>query len=154
MYTTELIPGRIVFTHSYGIITIEDIRQMSVEGRKLIEVWEQKEAGNPLLHTIIDNTHVEKMDYGINDLKELIFGELIDKSSPNVAWSIQVTPSKIGRFFASVASQFTNIRNRQFDTLEAALAFLAENDDTLPSYDEMLEAYHKLRMTERTLATD
>jgi hypothetical protein len=127
----------VIFSHSYGTFTIDDIREVAQDVENRVAV------GTPFMHTILDNTHVERMDFGINDLKALIFHEL--KSSPDVAWSLQITPSKIDRFFASVASQFTNLRNRQFDTVEDALAFLAENDDTLPSYDEMLAAYHALK---------
>jgi hypothetical protein len=67
------------------------------------------------------------MDMGLRDLQNTPFAGI-----RNLGWAIFISPSKLNRFFASVVTQMSKKRGRQFATLEEGLMFLQDIDDTLP----------------------
>ena len=64
---------------------------------------------------------------GLRDLQKTQF-----ISVDNLGWALYISPSKMNRFFASIITQLTNKRGRQFATLEDGLRFLQDIDDSLP----------------------
>jgi len=132
-----LVPGRVIYARCYGEFGIDDLQTLLTPHAELIE------QGTPLVHSVPDATNVEKMNFGINDLRDIFLNKV--PPSQKRGWLISVTPSAIQRFMGSLAAQFSNIRQRQTSVIEEALTFLAGNDDSLPSYEEMMDAYHQIK---------
>ena len=116
-----LVEKRIVYTRMYGYVTGEELLAQNEEMRAFIQQSEQ------LLHTINNATDTTGTDMNLRDLQKTQFTNV-----DNLGWAIYVSPSKMNRFFASVITQLSHKRGRQFATLEEALTFLQEMDDTLP----------------------
>jgi hypothetical protein len=89
------------------------------------------------VHLITDSTDVEKVQLGLNDLAS-VFRDM--PASPKLGWSIYISPKMLDRFFASVTTQLTKSRHREFNTLADAIAFLQSVDDTLPKIE--LPSHH------------
>lgn len=121
-YTVSwLVEKRVVYTRMYGFVSGEELVAQNEDMREYIQNSEH------LLHTINDATDTTGTDMNLRDLQKTQFTDV-----PNLGWAIYISPSKMNRFFASVITQLTNKRGRQFATLEEALHFLQEVDDTLP----------------------
>lgn len=86
------------------------------------------EAGIRFVHLITDATDIEKNLIGLNDL--IAFYKQYSPSD-KLGWSVYISPSKLNRFFASVVTQITKGRTREFASLPEGLKFLAERDDSL-----------------------
>lgn len=121
-----LVEKRIIYFHTSGIATIDDVKA----GNK--KVMAMLEEGIPFVHLITDSTDVEKVQLGLNDLAS-VFRDM--PASPKMGWSIYISPKMLDRFFASVTTQLTKSRHREFTTLEDAIAFLRSVDDTLPEIE-------------------
>ena len=131
--TSWLVEKRIVYTRMYGFVTGEELSAQNSEMPKYIAQSEQ------LLHTINDATDTTGTDMGLRDLQQTQFTNV-----DNLGWAIYISPSKMNRFFASVITQLSKKRGRQFATLEEGLKFLQDMDDTLPP----------LTVPEKTYATE
>ena len=116
-----LVEKRVVYTRMYGYVTGEELLAQNEEMREFIQQSEQ------LLHTVNDATDTTGTDMNLRDLQKTQFTNV-----DNLGWAIYISPSKMNRFFASVITQLSKKRGRQFATLEEALTFLQEMDDTLP----------------------
>ena len=116
-----LVEKRVVYTNMYGYVTGEDLEAQNKEMESYIHESEQ------LLHMINDSTNTTGTDMGLRDLQKTQF-----PSVANLGWAIYVSPSKMNRFFATVITQLMGKRGREFATIEEALRFLQDIDDTLP----------------------
>lgn len=116
-----LVEKRVLYTRMYGYVTGEDLRNNNADMQVFVQDSEL------LLHTITDATETTGTDMGLRDLQNTQF-----TSVDNLGWGIYISPSKMNRFFASVITQLSKKRGRQFETLGEALKFLNEMDDTLP----------------------
>ena len=119
--TSWLVEKRIIYTRMYGFVTGEELLAQNKEMGVYIQQSEY------LLHTINDATDTTGTDMGLRDLQQTQFTDVA-----NLGWAIYVSPSKMNRFFASVITQLSKKRGRQFATLEEGLKFLQDMDDTLP----------------------
>jgi hypothetical protein len=128
---TWLVDKRIIYFHTSGIATIDDVKA----GNKKVMVM--LDEGIPFVHLITDSTDVEKVQLGLNDLAS-VFRDM--PASPKLGWSIYISPKMLDRFFASVTTQLTKSRHREFNTLADAIAFLQSVDDTLPKIE--LPSHH------------
>jgi hypothetical protein len=117
-----LVDKRIIYMSTSGTVTMDDVRSCN------LAIMEMLEVGTPFIHVISDSTDMQKNEIGLGDLVTMI---KTVPSSPKMGWSIYVSKNKLDRFFASVTMQLSKTRNREFDSVEKALAFLMENDDTL-----------------------
>ena len=120
---TWLVDKRIIYFHTSGIATIDDVKA----GNK--KVMLMLDEGIQFVHLITDSTDVEKVQLGLTDLAS-VFRDM--PSSPKLGWSIYVSPKILDRFFASVTTQMTKSRHREYNSLAEAIAFLQSVDDTLP----------------------
>jgi hypothetical protein len=119
-----LIPQRVVYERFSGEITLDDIRQNSeLVGPLMAE-------GIPLIHTIIDVTEVTSHP-GLNEIRNSTPMETYD----NEGWRILVGGNAIARFIGSVILQLMQRRFRAYPTMEEAIQFLAEIDDSLDLSD-------------------
>jgi len=119
--TSWLVEKRIIYTRMYGFVTGEELLAQNKEMGIYIQQSEY------LLHTINDATDTTGTDMGLRDLQQTQFTDVA-----NLGWAIYISPSKMNRFFASVITQLSKKRGRQFATLEEGLKFLQDMDDTLP----------------------
>jgi len=131
--TSWLVEKRIIYTRMYGFVTGEELLAQNKEMGIYIQQSEY------LLHTINDATDTTGTDMGLRDLQQTQFTDVA-----NLGWAIYISPSKMNRFFASVITQLSKKRGRQFATLEEGLKFLQDMDDTLPP----------LTVPEKTYATE
>ncbi len=116
-----LVEKRVVYTRMYGFVTGEELANQNKDMTPFVKSSVQ------LLHTITDATDGIGTDVKLRDLQKANFTDI-----DNLGWAIYVSPSKMNRFFASVITQLSHKRGRQFATLEEALNFLSDIDDTLP----------------------
>ena len=118
---TWLIEKRVIYAQLYGYMTQEDL---AAYYQSMTDFAQQSEL---LLHTLTDSSGMTGMKMSLRDLQNMNFNGI-----HNLGWAILVSPSKINRFFASVITQLSHKRGRQFATVEEAIGFLQEIDDSLP----------------------
>lgn len=143
--TKWLIPYRVLFTYHYGVSTAAEVRQ------NMEEMADYVNEGIPFIHYIVDGTDVTKNDFSMNDLKSIFSAS---PSDGRMGWTCSVTPSTLQRFFSAVIFKFAGARGRSCSTVEDALKFLAESDNTIPSYEEMVKAYHDLKVSLKATIAD
>lgn len=132
-YITEwLVPNRVIISHNYGITTAAEAKE------NLEAMAPMVEEGIPFIHYITDGTDVIRSDFSLKDLKS-IFGNM--EKNTDMGWTCSINPSGIQRFFSALIFQFAGMRGRSFTSIDEALRFLADGDDTLPSYEELAELY-------------
>lgn len=124
-YQTEwYVAKRIIVTTYTGNISIEDIHGQIEETRRLIN------EGTPLIHSIIDLSKIDKWP-PLNVVNEFRAMD-IEAVRERIGWSIIVANNMVLKFGSSLFAPIFNLRQRIFTTVDEALAFLHENDATLP----------------------
>lgn len=121
-----LVPRRIVYEQFTGDVTVQDLRHNS----ELVAPMMAE--GIPLVHTIIDVSAITSHP-GINEIRNSTSMDIYD----NEGWRILVGANAIAKFVGSIILQLMKRRFRAFDTLEEALQFLADQDDTLDLSDHI-----------------
>ena len=116
-----LVEKRVIYAQLYGYVTQEDL---AAYYQMMIDLAEESEL---LLHTFTDSSGMTGMKMSFRELQNMTFNGI-----HNLGWAILISPSKLNRFFASVVTQLSHKRGRQFETLEEGLHFLQEMDDSLP----------------------
>ncbi len=116
-----LVEKRVIYTRMYGHVTSAEMAAYNQEMETFVQRSEL------LVHTLTNASETTSVDMGLRDLQNMSFTDIT-----NLGWAIYVSPSKINRFFASVITQLSHKRGRQFATVQEALKFLHEMDDTLP----------------------
>lgn len=119
--TSWLVEKRVIYAKLYGYVTEDEI---TAYYHSLADFAKESEL---LLHTLTDSTDMTGMQMSFRELQNMRFNGI-----SNLGWAILISPSKLNRFFASVITQLSNKRGRQFATLEEGLHFLQEIDDSLP----------------------
>ena len=124
--TRWYVEKRIILTSYTGIIGVEDIRGQIDETHALIE------EGIPLIHSIIDLSQIEKWPplSVVNEFRSMN----IDSVRERIGWSIIVANNVVLKFGSALFSPIFKLRQRIFSNLDEALAFLQENDPTLPDF--------------------
>lgn len=121
---TWMVEQRVIHFEPRGVVGMDELRVANDKIRALTE------EGIPFVHVIADATNLEKFTFSLTDLTKLFRGM---QPSPKLGWSVYISPKMVERFFASVTTQMTTARHREFGTLAEALAFLQSVDDTLPT---------------------
>lgn len=116
-----LVDKRVIYAQLYGYVTTEEL---SAYYQSLIDLAQDSEL---LLHTLTDSTGMTGMKMSFRELQNMGFDGI-----HNLGWAVLISPNKINRFFASVITQLSHKRGRQFATIEEGLRFLQEIDDSLP----------------------
>jgi len=116
-----LVEKRVIYARMYDRMTSQQLASYYQE----MMAYAQK--SELLLHTITDSTDLKSTEMGLRDLQNTPFAGIL-----NLGWAVFISPSMMNRFFASVITQLSKKRGRQFATLEEGLRFLQEIDDTLP----------------------
>ncbi len=120
------VEKRVILTNYTGIIGIEDIRGQIEETRFMIE------QGTPLIHSIIDLSQIEKWP-PLNVVNEFRSMD-IEAVRERMGWSIIVANNVLLKFGSSLFAPIFNLRQRIFSNLDESLAFLQENDPSLPNF--------------------
>ena len=124
-YTIEwYVEKRVLLTRYEGAVTIEDARAQVAEGNKMLR------EGIPLTHSIIDMTAVNKLP-PLQAASEFMSTDLSDVRD-KLGWTIVVTNNKFLKFASSLFVPMFKVRQRFYGTLDEALAFLQDEDSTLP----------------------
>ena len=116
-----LVEKRVLYARMYDRMTSQ---QLTAYYQEMVAYSQTSEL---LLHTITDSADMKNMEMGLRDLQNMTFAGI-----SNLGWAVFISPSKMNRFFASVITQLSKKRGRQFATLEEGLRFLQEIDDSLP----------------------
>lgn len=116
-----LVDKRVIYAQLYGYVTTDEL---SAYYQSLIDLAQDSEL---LLHTLTDSTGMTGMKMSFRELQNMGFDGI-----HNLGWAVLISPNKINRFFASVITQLSHKRGRQFATIEEGLRFLQEIDDSLP----------------------
>ncbi len=136
------LKGRIAY--SPGSLMIEDLHNRY----ELLLALIDSEGQPPMIHTLIDHTDrytVEELQAQPKKLKYYSsFGdeEVRQKlhNHPMLGWIISIaTPGIALKMAGTVASQQRNYRWHSVATIEEALDFLQERDDTLPDLGALLD---------------
>ncbi|MBZ0287199.1 MAG: hypothetical protein K8I30_06260 [Anaerolineae bacterium] len=118
-----LVENRVIYQRQYGVITTEELYDSNKQTAAMTA------AGIRFVHLITDASGAEKNEIGLNDL--IAFYKQYTPHE-NLGWSVYISPSLMNRFFASVVTQITKVRTREFGTLPEGIKFLIEHDDSLP----------------------
>ncbi len=116
-----LVDKRVTYTRMYGVMTAADLRGLKIVLEEYIAQSEQ------LIHLISDATDTIRTEMSLKDLQNTEYAD-----ATNLGWAIFVNPNMLHRFFASVVTQLRGKRGREFATMEQALEFLQNIDETLP----------------------
>lgn len=127
---TWYLDQRIVLTVISGDVTLDDLKQASIETNRLVR------AGIPLVHDVADMRTMTSFPTRINDFAWMV----PYLKETNLGWLIIVTQNPIVRFLGNTLSQVANSRMRSFVTLQEAFDFLAYVDSTLPPLPEPVES--------------
>lgn len=119
-----LVEKRVLLSRYLGEVTIEDARGQVREGNALLS------QGIPLTHSIIDMTQVDKLPslQLASEFMSTDLSEVRDK----LGWTIVVTNNKFLKFASALFVPMFKVRQRFCGSLDEALAFLQEEDSTLP----------------------
>ncbi|MBZ0282014.1 MAG: hypothetical protein K8L97_14845 [Anaerolineae bacterium] len=118
--TRWYVDKRILYQRFYGDITLEDFKQ-SVEA-----VGAFVAEGHPLVHAIADVLDVEKWP-PLTKLSKFAPRQ----GFPGMGWTLIIVSSPALRFVTGLLVQFTMSNFRMAATLNEALEFLTERDNTL-----------------------
>jgi hypothetical protein len=117
-----LVEKRVVYTRIYGFVTGDELQAQNRELEGYVHASEQ------LLYIITDATDTTGTNMGLRDLQKTQFAD-----TPNLGWSVYISPKKMDRFFASVITQLWKKRSREFATLEEGIRFVQSIDESLPT---------------------
>jgi hypothetical protein len=118
--TRWLLEKRILYQRFSGELTVDDFRQSIEEAGAFIA------QGVPLVHAIADLLQVRKWP-------SLFEMNRIARRSPypGIGWTVVVVSNPALRFVASILIQFTMANYKMAASVDEALRFLAERDNTL-----------------------
>jgi hypothetical protein len=120
-----LVEKRVVLSRYEGVLTIEDARGQVSEANALLR------EGIPLTHSIVDMSAVEKLPslQLASEFMSTDMSEVRDK----LGWTIVITNNKFLKFASSLFVPIFKVRQRFYGSLDEALAFLQEEDSSLPA---------------------
>jgi hypothetical protein len=119
-----LVEKRVLLSRYEGVVSIEDAREQVREGNEMLR------EGIPLTHSIVDMSAVEKLPslQLASEFMSTDMSEVRDK----LGWTIVITNNKFLKFASSLFVPIFKVRQRFFSSLDEALAFLQEEDSSLP----------------------
>lgn len=116
------VENQIILTTGYDEVTVEDLAQGSATATALLN------SASGHIHDILDFRAVTKHP----SLPQLIeFRKFF--TNPKLGWLIILSNDKIITFFSSMIAGINNNRIRAFSSPEAAVQFLLDRDEALPS---------------------
>jgi hypothetical protein len=124
-----LIPGRVIHIQLPDTFTLDDLHHLNVAWRQYLD------QGTPLVHTLIDATRVKQSPLNVMKLREV----MVSLDHPHFGWLIPITANKTLKFIGAIVPQMVGkTRNRMVATLEEAITFLRDQDQTI-DWEQMNE---------------
>lgn len=126
-----LVPDRVMYVRYIGVFTRDDLYaylEKSLAMRD--EANERLGVGGPLVHTLTDGRDMVKNEMELKDVQS----SLRSLRHQKVGWSVFVHESRLNRFIVSIAHQLVGVRHYICATMDEAVKFLRDNDDTLPAF--------------------
>jgi hypothetical protein len=120
--TRWLVDKRVIYVEFEGRITKEELQQFVDEVKALLD------EGIPLVHLITNSLDMEKVDISMGTLRTLAGAYNL---TGQLGWTVDINNNPILKMFAGISSQFAGVRQRTVSSLDEAVNFLKENDDTL-----------------------
>jgi len=112
---------RIIYNHLHGAVTVEEASALEDEN------FQHFEEGVPPVHIIVDMADVKKLPTNVSQLNRM----LQRGRPPALGWIVLVGVNPLARVIGSMLCQVARIPFCTFDTLEEAVRFLQEVDNTL-----------------------
>lgn len=117
-----LVEDRVILTTMLDVVTENEIEEWLQNQQEMVA------KGTPLVHHISDGLQLEKMDVNLKTFYKMITA--IPRTK-NFGWHIEVTTSPISKVTSSIVSRFAGVHTRTYPTVEQAVKFLREKDETL-----------------------
>ena len=118
-----LVENRVIYSRCHGVLSVAEVKEASSQTTRMMN------SGIKFVHQIANATDIERLSFNLTDLMKSFRGF---PASPNMGWTLTVSPNAIHRFISSIVVQMGSSRQRVFNTLEEAIAFLQSIDETLP----------------------
>jgi hypothetical protein len=116
------IPNRVVYVRLWGASSIEEASQLNAKMLEFIA------AGTPLVHFIVDDTELKVVPNSLGEMQRAMRA----LKNPSMGWVLTVGEvNAVMRFFGQMAAQLFRFRFRRLRTMEEALRFLRDVDQTL-----------------------
>lgn len=118
--TRWYVKKKLLYQRFYGVVTLEDFKQsIETAGAFIAE-------GDPLIHAIADLLEIEKWP-PLTQMSKMARREPFS----GIGWTVIIVSNPALRFVAGLLVQFTLTHFRVAASLDEALKFLAERDNTL-----------------------
>lgn len=117
-----VVDKRVLLTTFNGVITAEEL------SRFIADVRAEIKQGTPLVHHISNSLGMEKVQFSLKTLQTLTSAV---KMTGELGWQVDINQNPMNKFFANLGGQFVRLRTRTFSTLDEAIAFLKDVDETL-----------------------
>lgn len=115
------IPERVVYVRQWGTLTLDD----AINTDAAIARYAAGQAAT--VHGIIESRDVEAIDINPRLLKEA-FSKL---PKPTEGWVVTVPGDRVSAFMTQLMAQSQQMKQRDFQTPEEALAFIVYMDESL-----------------------
>ena len=120
--TRWLVEKRVIYVAFEGRITEAELRQFVGEVETMLD------EGVPLVHLMTNSLEMEKVDISLGTLRALAGAYNL---TGQLGWTVDINSNPVLKMFSGISSQFAGVRQRTVNSLDNAVAFLRENDDTL-----------------------
>lgn len=132
-----LHPQRIVYGYAYGTYTDDNLSAYSYA------ILDWIESGTGTVHVITDNNAIAQMKVSLAVAQRLL---RTVPTHPRTGWAITVSPNAFHRFMGSIAAQAlrVQVRTQQSASVDEALRLIVKNDESLPDFETLFDAYQTL----------
>ncbi len=120
-----LVENRVIHVHCSGGIKLADLKDVDVGINA--DYLDQVPTDNPNVHLVIDITEIDNLPVRVDQLSRA-FTHL---HHPKMGWSLVVTNNKLIDFMGDIVSRIARKNFRSFSSMDEAIAFLREADETL-----------------------
>jgi hypothetical protein len=118
------VPDRVILVELSGVLTTTEIQTFTAQSYEMIA------AGKPLVHFITDSQQIRK----IESIPEALKAVQASPNHENGGWYIMVgSINPFVNFASDFVSSIMRSRYRRFDTMQEALDFIKERDESLVS---------------------
>ncbi len=117
-----VINKRVLYSRVWGVQTQEHIEQSDEDMKQFLE------EGTPLIHLIMDARELESMPKSLGNIQSTISAI----TDPAYGWVVAIeTKNPVTKFMGLMVAKLFRLRFRRVATIEDAIQFLSEMDNTL-----------------------
>lgn len=113
--------GRIIHERLIGEITYDDLKAMIAEANRMMD------GGQKPIHLMVDSTAVTKHMMSLSELRNSV----PRSEHENLGWTVMVSNSLLMGTMTQVVTRLMRLEFRTFQSIDAAMNFLREQDATL-----------------------